>query len=40
MQTVPTKLGRLPIEFASMCTLESRGDVAALGVANTPEIFH
>jgi hypothetical protein len=36
MQTVPTNADFLTIEFAPVFTLESHGDVAALGVAKTP----
>lgn len=36
MQTVPINPYLMTIEFACWFTLESSGDVAALGVANTP----
>jgi hypothetical protein len=36
MQTVPTNADFMAIEFAHVFTLESNGDVAALGVAKTP----
>lgn len=36
MQTVPTNADFVAIEFAHVFTLESTGDVAALGAAKTP----
>jgi len=36
MQTVLTNADFIAIEFVPGFTLESRGDVAALGVAKTP----
>lgn len=40
MQTVPTNADFMAIEFVYVFTLESFGDVAVLGVAKTPWIFH